>query len=97
MVTVGLLRLDGRGNIAKALRYNARHPHRPIKRLLTSQNANLPRRWALPVAVMAIPIPITHYRSPLPARRCNGDLSLITLGPQNTASLRQAPPRRPLL
>jgi predicted transposase YbfD/YdcC len=33
---IGLLRLDGHDNIAKALRRNARNPHRPIKLLLTS-------------------------------------------------------------
>ena len=33
---ISLLRLDGHENIAKALRHNARSPHRPIKLLLTS-------------------------------------------------------------
>lgn len=33
---IGLLRLDGHDNIAKALRHNARNPQRPIKLLLTS-------------------------------------------------------------
>lgn len=33
---ISLLRLDGHDNIAKALRHNARNPHRPIKLLLTS-------------------------------------------------------------
>lgn len=32
---IGLLRLDGHDNIAKALRHNARNPHRPVKLLLT--------------------------------------------------------------
>jgi len=32
---IGLLRLDGHDNIAKALRHHARDPHRPIKLLLT--------------------------------------------------------------
>jgi hypothetical protein len=30
-----MLRLDDHDNIAKALRHNARSPHRPIKLLLT--------------------------------------------------------------
>lgn len=33
---IGLLRLDGHTNIAKALRHNARNPYRPLKLLLTS-------------------------------------------------------------
>jgi predicted transposase YbfD/YdcC len=33
---IRLLRLDGRDNIANALRHNARHPNRPIKLLLSS-------------------------------------------------------------
>ncbi|HTQ19357.1 ISAs1 family transposase [Mycobacterium sp.] len=32
---IGLLRLDGHDNIAKALRHHARNPHRPVKLLLT--------------------------------------------------------------
>ncbi len=31
---IGLLRLDGHDNIAKALRHHARNPHRPVKLLL---------------------------------------------------------------
>jgi predicted transposase YbfD/YdcC len=33
--TIGLLRLDGHDNIAKALRHHARNPQRPVKLLLT--------------------------------------------------------------
>ncbi|ETZ97287.1 hypothetical protein I546_7134 [Mycobacterium kansasii 732] len=32
---ISLLRLDGHDNIAKALRHNARHPHRAVKLLLS--------------------------------------------------------------
>ena len=32
---ISVLRLDGHDNIAKALRHNARNPHRPVKLLLT--------------------------------------------------------------